>query len=67
MVLPLELEIPSLVVSMEGIIDGEEQRQSRLRQLESLHEKRIHDLEYLRAYQKITKMTFAKKIRPREL
>lgn len=66
MVLPLQLEIPYLRFSLEGIIDCDEQIQSRLSQLEGLDEKIIHALEHIMTYQKIIKKAYAKKIILRE-
>ncbi|KAH9290350.1 hypothetical protein KI387_034467, partial [Taxus chinensis] len=40
-VLPLEVEIPSLCISLQGIMDEEAYREARLSQLESLDEARL--------------------------
>lgn len=49
-ILPLEVEIPSLRVSLQHLIDGEMHRVSQLHQLEMLDEKRQTTLTHLQAY-----------------
>ncbi|KAH9311771.1 hypothetical protein KI387_026806, partial [Taxus chinensis] len=40
-VLPLQVEIPSLRISLQGILDEDAYREARLSQLESLDETRL--------------------------
>lgn len=61
--IPLELEISSLKVSLICIINEENQRKSRLQQRENLDEKRINALI---VYQSIIKREYGKKIKPME-
>lgn len=52
-ILPIEVEVPSLQVSMKGLIDDEEYRISRLHELELLDECRQKALVHLQAYQNL--------------
>lgn len=49
-VVPLELEIPSLDVSLYGLILDADRRKSRLAELEVLDEESVNVLEHLCAY-----------------
>ncbi|KAH9299796.1 hypothetical protein KI387_031478, partial [Taxus chinensis] len=49
-VLPLEVEIPSLRISLQGILDKDAYREARLSQLESLDEARIDAEQRHRVY-----------------
>ena len=51
-IMPLELEIPSLRVSLKDIIDDYSYREQRLQQLEMLDEQCINALEHFQAYHK---------------
>lgn len=52
-VVPLELEIPSLRVSLDDLIPDENRRKFRLSQLEVLDEKWVNYLEHLHIYHSI--------------
>lgn len=47
-ILPIEVEIPSLRVSLKGLILDEEQRVSRLQELELIHEQRQNAFDHLK-------------------
>jgi len=64
--IPLEIEIPYLRVSLKDIINEEDQQKERLQQLEALDEKRINAFEHLRAYHTSIKREYDKKIKPKE-
>ncbi|KAH9295632.1 hypothetical protein KI387_039220, partial [Taxus chinensis] len=49
-VLPLEVEIPSLRISLQGILDEDAYREAGLSQLESLDETRLDAEQWHRAY-----------------
>nr|KYP63437.1 hypothetical protein KK1_018006 [Cajanus cajan] len=61
-VLPIEVEIPSLRVLMEAKLSMSEWVQSRLDQLNLIEEKRLDDICRGQTYQKMIKKTFDKKI-----
>ena len=65
-VLPLEVEIPSLRVSLKGLIIDEDYRAMRLQELELLDEKRMVSFDHMRVYQKYMSKAFNKKVHPRE-
>ena len=50
-ILPLEVEIPLLRVSLKGLINDEDYRVSRLQELELLDERRQHAADHLKGYQ----------------
>lgn len=50
-ILPIELELPSLRVSLKGIILEEDYRVSRLQELELLDEHHHHEIDHLKSYQ----------------
>jgi len=57
----LEIEIPSLQITLQDYITDEVVCQTRLDQLLLLDERRVNVLEYLRTYQNHIKRAFAKK------
>ena len=63
-VLPIEVEIPSLQVSLRGLITDDENRISKLQELELLDERRQVAFNHLRAYQKWISKSYNKKVRP---
>ena len=65
-VLPLEVEIPSLRVSLKGLVTDEDYRSMRLQELELLDEKRQASFDHMRVYQKRMSKAFNKKVHPRE-
>ncbi|XP_027368366.1 uncharacterized protein LOC113874337 [Abrus precatorius] len=65
-VLPIEVEIPSLRVLMETKLDEAEWVQSRFDQLNLIEGKRLNALCHGQLYQKRMKKAFDKKVRPRE-
>ena len=64
-ILPIEIEIPSLRVSLQGIVDDETYRVSRLHELEMLDERRRAALTHLQVYQNRLKRSYNKKVRGR--
>ena len=64
--LPLEVEIPSLRVSLKGLVTDEDYRVMRLQELELLDEKRQASFDHMRVYQKRMSKAFNKKVHPRE-
>ena len=50
-ILPIEIEIPLVRVSLQDIVDDENYRISRLHELEMLDERRQATLTHLQAYQ----------------
>lgn len=65
-IVPLELDIPSLRISLQGDISNEEARKVRLQQLESLDEKRIKAIEHQKLYHEKIKRAFGKRIKAKE-
>lgn len=61
----LELEIPSLRISLQGDIQDEDAQKERLQELEALDEKWIHAIEHQKAYYARLKWDFGKKIKPK--
>ena len=51
-VLPIEIEIPSLRISLEGKLPEEERHRERLAQLELLDEKRLRAAHHAQIYQR---------------
>lgn len=49
-ILPLEIEIPSLIIALQDYITDEATREARLDQLFLLDERRIHALEHMWVY-----------------
>ena len=64
-ILPLEVEIPSLRVSLKGLIPDEEYRVNRLQELELLDERRQHAYTHLKAYQQRMCRSYNHKVIPR--
>ncbi|RDX84787.1 hypothetical protein CR513_34094, partial [Mucuna pruriens] len=64
-VLPIEVEIPSLRVLVEAELDDAEWVQSRLDQLKLIEEKRLMAIYDGQLYQRRIKNAFDKKVRPR--
>lgn len=65
-VLPIEIEIPSLRVSLQGLVTDEDYRISRLQELELLDERRHVVFDHLRVYQKRISKGYNKKVRQQE-
>ncbi|KAL0394674.1 UNVERIFIED_CONTAM: hypothetical protein Slati_4433600 [Sesamum latifolium] len=63
-VLPLEQQIPSLRIAIQGLTE-EENARLRLEELEALDEKRLEAQQRLECYQARLSKTFNKKVRPR--
>ncbi|KAL0394676.1 UNVERIFIED_CONTAM: hypothetical protein Slati_4433800 [Sesamum latifolium] len=63
-VLPLEQQIPSLRIAIQGLTE-EENARLRLEELEALDEKRLEAQQRLECYQSRLSKTFNKKVRPR--
>eukprot|EP01018_Ginkgo_biloba_P033677 Gb_04562 [translate_table: standard] len=51
-ILPVEIKLPSLHISLRNLIDDEAYRVVRLQELELLDERRLNALNHLKAYQK---------------
>ena len=64
--LPIEVEIPTLRVSLKNLITDEDIRISQLQELELLCERQQVAFDHLRAYQKRMSKSYNKKVRPRE-
>ena len=65
-VLPLEVEIPSLRVSLKGLVTNEDYCAMRLQELELLYVKCQESFDHMRVYQKHMSKVFNKKVHPRE-
>lgn len=65
-IIPLELEISSLRIFLQGDIPYEEVRQARLQQLELLDEKRIRAIAHHKVYYAKLQRDFHKKIKIKE-
>ena len=65
-VMPLELEIPSLRVQLQGLIPDEDIKQARLNQLDLLDEHRVNAIQHHKVYQEWLKNVYGSKVRPRE-
>ena len=63
-VLPIEVELPSLRISLQGQISDEEYRLARLTQQDLLDKKRQQAYDHLIVYQTHLKMNFNKKVLP---
>lgn len=61
-IMPLELEIPSLRISLRGIVDDDSYREKRLQQLEILNERRINPLEHIQEYHKNLQWSYNDKV-----
>ena len=65
-VLPIEVELPSLRISLRGQISNDDYRVARLTQLDLLDEKRQQAYDHLTIYQNHLKRNFNKKVHPRQ-
>ena len=65
-VLPLEVEIPLLRVSLKGLVTYEDYSTVRLQELELLDQKHQASFDHMRVYQKRMSKTFNKKVHPGE-
>ena len=63
-VLPIEVELPSLRISLQGQISDEEYKVARLTQLDLLDEKWQQAYDHLTVYQTHLKRNFNKKVLP---
>jgi transposase InsO family protein len=63
-ILPLEVEIPSLRVSLKGLINDEDYRVSHLQELELLDERHQHAAGHLRGYQLIMSQSYNHRVKP---
>lgn len=57
-IMPLKLEIPSLRISLKGIVDDDFYQEQRLQQLEMLDEQCINSLEHIQAYHKYLQRSY---------
>ena len=64
-VLPIEVEIPTLQISMKGLITDDDYRISWLQELVLLDERWQVACDHLRAYQQRMSRSYNKKVRPR--
>ena len=65
-VLPIEVELPSLCISLRGQILDDDYRVAQLTQLDLLDEKRQQAYDHLTVYQNYLKHNFNKKVHPRQ-
>ena len=66
-VLPVEIEMGSLIVNLEQQISEAEWVQSRLDQLSLLDERRLRAANHIQAYQRKMARSFKKRVKPRQL
>ena len=66
-ILPVEIEMRSLRVTLEQQISEAEWVQSRLDQLSLLDERRLRAINHIRAYQREMTRSFKKRVKPRPL
>ena len=66
-VLPVEIEMRSLIVALEQQISEAEWVQSRLDQLSLLDERRLRAADHIQAYQRKMARVFKKRVKPRPL
>ena len=64
--LPLEVEIPSLRVSLHGLITDEDHRTMRVHELTTLEECCKATFDHMCTYQKRMSLAYNKKVHPRE-
>jgi len=64
-IVPIEVELPSLRVSLKGLILDEEYRVSKLQELELLEERRQKAFDHLKAYQQMMSRSYNHRVRPR--
>ena len=65
-IVPLELEIPYLCVSLNGLIPDKDRRKARLSQLEALDEKWVNALENLHIYHYRIQKAYCKNIKAKQ-
>ena len=65
-VLSLEVKIPSLCISLHGLIIDEDHRAMHIQELETLDECHKATFDHMRAYQKRMSMQYNKKVHPHE-
>eukprot|EP01018_Ginkgo_biloba_P024885 Gb_21257 [translate_table: standard] len=65
-ILPVEIELPSLRISLRDLIDDEAYRVARLQELELLDERRLNALNHLKAYQNRLCRRYNQNIKARE-
>lgn len=65
-ILPIEIELPSLRVSLQNLISDEEYRVAHLQELALLDERRLRALNHLRMYQHRLQLQYNKRVQPRE-
>ena len=63
-VLPIEVEIPTLKISMKGLITDDDYRISQLQELELLDECQQVVYDHLHAYQQCMSRSYNKKVKP---
>lgn len=63
-ILPIKVEIPSLRVSLKGLIPDEEQKVSRLQELEPIHERRQNAFDHLKVYQQRMCRSYNHRVKP---
>lgn len=62
-VLPIEVEIPSLQISLKGMVNNEEYWVSKLNELEFLNKRNLSALNHLQVYHNWLKWSYDKKIK----
>eukprot|EP01018_Ginkgo_biloba_P023093 Gb_02961 [translate_table: standard] len=65
-ILPVEIKLPSLRISLRDLIDDEAYRVARLQELELLDERRLNALNHLKAYQNWLRKRYNQNIKSRE-
>ena len=65
-ILPLEVEIPSLRVSVHALITNEDYRAMRVHEITTLEEFCKVSFDHMYTYQKIMSTSYNKKVHPRE-
>ena len=65
-ILPIEIELPSLRVSLKNLISEEEYRVAHLQELALLDERCLNALNHLHMYQNHLQLQYHKKVKPRE-
>lgn len=61
-IMSLELDIPSLGISIKDIIDDESYQEKGLKQLEIIDKQCMHTLEHIQAYQKTLQQRYSNKV-----
>eukprot|EP01018_Ginkgo_biloba_P030378 Gb_12818 [translate_table: standard] len=65
-ILTVEIELPSLRISLRDLIDDEEYRVARGQELELLDERRLNALNHLKAYQNRLRRRYNQNVKARE-